>query len=198
MLYVNPIDFRYPAAAAKSGAKGAEAEALQEFEHLLLYKLVREMRKTVPENGLLGNSPGQRYFQEMFDDFVAGKLAESGQFGIADQMAAQMEAVKAGKKALHDRPLPEENAGTPLHPAQHGLPLHDNKPAGIPLKENRKAEIPLVNRRAWGTPLRPDKTQGNAAPAVKAGVLSADKQNRPPGGTRAGSTEFREKGQTIR
>lgn len=72
-----------------------EQKALQEMEGLFLHLLMKEMRKSVPQGGLLGESPAQKMFQEMLDEVYAQKMAESGQLGIAKVMADQI--------ALHDR-----------------------------------------------------------------------------------------------
>lgn len=100
MLYVNPMAGNSPVLAARSGGPAlrapGEAEparekaALQEFERLFLFQLLREMRKTVPDNALFGKPAQQDFMEEMLDDHMAGEMARSGQFGIAKQMEAQM------------------------------------------------------------------------------------------------------------
>lgn len=104
MLYVTPVGMTRSAPPALAAAAGAEdparrAEALREFERVFLFQLLREMRNTVPKAGLLGDSPSQRYFEEMLDDAYAGQMAASGQFGIAGQIAAQWEAADAARRA---------------------------------------------------------------------------------------------------
>jgi Rod binding domain-containing protein len=100
MLYVTPPSMeRGLAAAAGADNPARRSEALKEFEHVFLKQLLDEMRKTVPKNGLLGDSPSQQYFDEMLDDVYAGQMAESGQFGIARDIAAQWDAASAAVKA---------------------------------------------------------------------------------------------------
>lgn len=108
MLYVTPPSLERGIAATQGAESPARrAEALQEFEHVFLKQLLDEMRKTVPKTGLLGDSPAQRYFEEMLDDVHAGKMAESGQFGIARQIAAQWDAASAATqlRASSKQPL---------------------------------------------------------------------------------------------
>lgn len=94
MLYVNPLSL-----GAGSGFQGAPQEvrdklALQELERLLLFKMLQEMRKTVPKGTLLGDSKRESFFQEMLDDVVAGEMAKGGHFGVAKQMEAQQDVLK--------------------------------------------------------------------------------------------------------
>lgn len=116
MLYVNPMDARAGAAVdtyrngiGRAGAKSdpaKEKKALEEFEHLFLFQLVREMRKGVPEDPLFGKSGQTDYMEEMLDDHYAGVMAASGQFGIAKEMASQIHAFKK----------PEDFTPAPLRP----------------------------------------------------------------------------------
>ena len=104
MLYVNPMESATARAAdglranlASSGKKddlAKEKEALQEFERLFLFQMLREMRKTVPKDALFGGSNRQEFMEEMLDDHFAGQMASSGQFGIAKQMEQQMHQVR--------------------------------------------------------------------------------------------------------
>lgn len=67
-----------------------EEKALKELEGLFLQLLMKEMRKSVSQGGLLGESPAQKMFQEMLDETYAQKMADSGQLGIARVMADQI------------------------------------------------------------------------------------------------------------
>lgn len=91
MLYVNPVDSLQNARfEGMPSEKARETEALQEFERLFLYTLLKEMRKTVPEGGLLDNPSTTRVYKDMLDDAWAGEMVRSEQLGIARAMAAQM------------------------------------------------------------------------------------------------------------
>jgi len=96
MLYVNPMDARAGVLNAPTNApKAREAQALQEYERLFVFQLLREMRKSVPESPLFGRSAQQDFMEEMMDDHLAGEIARSGQFGIAEEMRRQLEAGEA-------------------------------------------------------------------------------------------------------
>jgi len=66
-------------------------KAFKDLEALFLHELVKEMRKTVPEDeGIFGKSAATTTFQEMLDEVFSQAMAESGQFGIAKQLAAEV------------------------------------------------------------------------------------------------------------
>lgn len=99
MLYVNPLEsgvYRYNDAHER--AQQREEVALREFERLFLYQLLSEMRKTIPKSGLFPETPQRRVFNEMLDDVMAGEMAASGQFGIAQQIAQQIHSVDDAEK----------------------------------------------------------------------------------------------------
>ncbi|MEK7794589.1 MAG: rod-binding protein [Candidatus Hydrogenedentota bacterium] len=91
MLYINPIAERFGAQAGLMADSPARTKmALRELEHFFLYTMLREMRKTVPENGLFGKDSSMSIYQDMFDDAIAGHMADSGQFGLAKAIEEQL------------------------------------------------------------------------------------------------------------
>ncbi|HUW61321.1 MAG TPA: rod-binding protein [Candidatus Bathyarchaeia archaeon] len=89
MLYVNPVSPLLNLTTGENEAK--RTAALQEFEHLFLYSLLREMHQSV---SVTGEKKGQemQLFEEMLDDALAGEMARSGQVGIARQIEQQLTA----------------------------------------------------------------------------------------------------------
>ena len=117
MLYVNPLVSQQALQRTVPESPERRREALQEFEHLLAFQLLREMRKTVPENQLFGKSFASDFYHEMMDDFLAGQLAKSGQLGVARAIADQLEF--AGRVAQRDilgrlRPATESSKSATL------------------------------------------------------------------------------------
>jgi peptidoglycan hydrolase FlgJ len=96
MLYVNPLD-NIMARSASFGEQQKEKLAYQELEQLLAYSVLQEMRKSVPENGLFGNSAHKRTFDNFLDEAMSKVWAESGQLGVADQLLAEAERNSGGK-----------------------------------------------------------------------------------------------------
>lgn len=88
MLYVNPVN---PALGTQADKAAKRQAALQEFERLFLYSLLREMRQAVPVSGEKKGREMQ-LFEDMLDDAMSGAMARSGQVGIAGQIERQLSA----------------------------------------------------------------------------------------------------------
>ena len=61
-------------------------EACQGFEAMFLDIMFKEMRNTVPENTLFGESQGEKIWHSMLDTELMQNVAKSGGLGIADMM----------------------------------------------------------------------------------------------------------------
>jgi Rod binding domain-containing protein len=61
-------------------------KACQQFESLFIYYMLRTMRSASVKSSLLGEGLGSDIFMQMFDEGLAEKMAESGPFGIGDQL----------------------------------------------------------------------------------------------------------------
>lgn len=115
MLYINPV---LEPGGQTLDSPARRKMALQEFEQLYLREMLKSMRQTLPEGGLFEKSQQQQFFQEMLDDALAGKMAESGQFGLAAQIERQMDQQEAALKFRST-----DAAGLSLTKANEGLPL---------------------------------------------------------------------------
>ena len=60
-------------------------EAAKKFEGLMIQMMVKEMRKTLPENGLFGSDDISMY-EDLFDQVIADRIAEGRGLGLADQL----------------------------------------------------------------------------------------------------------------
>lgn len=155
MLYINPqLQPGYKDLSLAPGSAKREAEALKEFEQLFLFQMLKEMRKSVQDSGLMGDGMKRAYFEEMMDDVVAGEMAASGQLGVARQMAAELHV-----KEAHIFPPARPDGG--LAPSE-GLPVH-RRTSGIATKGSGAASLFI-----------PDRPAGIAiAPVVATPVLRA-------------------------
>jgi Rod binding domain-containing protein len=147
MLYVNPqSQATFRASALAPGSAGREEAALKQFEQLFLFQMLQEMRKTIPDYGVLGGGSQKAYFEEMMDDFLAGEMADSGQFGVAKQMASQLHArekqpdttATAGTGGIEWQPK-----GLELESILPGLPVRQGGGEGLPI-EKKIPGIPLA------------------------------------------------------
>jgi len=65
-------------------------EACKGFEAMFLSMMYKQMRATVPENKLFGESNGQKIFMDMRDNELMKTVADSGGLGLADLMYRQL------------------------------------------------------------------------------------------------------------
>jgi len=65
-------------------------EAAEAFESYFLQIMMREMRNTVPDNGLIPRSNAEQIFTDMLDQETAIETARAGGIGLADIIIRQM------------------------------------------------------------------------------------------------------------
>ncbi|MBN2809593.1 MAG: rod-binding protein [Deltaproteobacteria bacterium] len=89
--------------AAAAGKSGAERDAklqkaCQGFEAIFLNVILQEMRKSIPEDGLLPTSNASRTWQQLFDNQLAENLASRQEMGVAKMLYQQLQGMEGGKK----------------------------------------------------------------------------------------------------
>jgi len=65
-------------------------KSCQDFEAIMLKSLLKEMRSTVPRDGLLDQGNDQEMFRDLMDQEVATQIARSQGIGIADSLFRQL------------------------------------------------------------------------------------------------------------
>jgi flagellar protein FlgJ len=70
-------------------------KACQEFESYFLYKMIRQMRQTIPESDLIPKSYANKVYEDMLDDEMSKKFAGVGGIGLADMMYKQIKRESA-------------------------------------------------------------------------------------------------------
>ncbi len=85
---------------ATVGSKERERleKACQGFEAIFINLLLKEMRKTVPEDGLLPTSSAMRTWRELFDNQLAETLASRKEMGLAKMLYQQLQDQVPEKK----------------------------------------------------------------------------------------------------
>lgn len=96
----------------QSKAKAEDAEAVKRdkdlrkacegFEAMFLSMMYRQMRATVPENTLFGESNALKIFQDMRDDELMKNVAAGGGIGIADMMYKQLKPQVESRNAAQN------------------------------------------------------------------------------------------------
>jgi flagellar protein FlgJ len=62
----------------------------QEFESIFLSYMMKQMRKSVPDDPLMGNSTAKDIFSDMHDDEVSKDLSKAGGIGLAAMIYKQL------------------------------------------------------------------------------------------------------------
>lgn len=64
-------------------------ESAKKMEGYFVELMLKEMRKTVPNGGVIQKSQGETIFQDLFDQSIAQKIVDRNGFGLADSIYAQ-------------------------------------------------------------------------------------------------------------
>lgn len=114
-------------------------KACQEFEAVFIGQLMKEMRKTVPKDGILDGKYQEQYVS-MFDEEFSKTMAKQGGMGLARFMMGQMNA-----RAAASKPQPGQQL-------QGGLRHTASESSAIPAPAQARAGL---RGRAFH-PLQPD------------------------------------------
>lgn len=140
---------RRSSAAGQKGSSGRVDElrrAAQEFESLFIFQMLKVMRETVPEGGLLQGGPGNDIFLTMMDQHLASAMAEQGGLGLAEIIVRDLEpALGAHRSPAEGFTAPLEGRisspfGMRIHPILD-QPDHHN---GVDIAAPAGAEISAV------------------------------------------------------
>ena len=73
----------------------------RDFESIFLGYMLKQMRKTVPEDPIMGNSNAKDIYFDMYDDALSKELSKAGGIGLAAMLYKQLSASENAKKAEH-------------------------------------------------------------------------------------------------
>ena len=84
-----------PAVEIRDGISDEEKQAIRDaaeaFESYFLQIMLREMRRTIPDDGgIIPRSQGERIFTEMLDEQKAIDMARAGGIGLGQMIIEQM------------------------------------------------------------------------------------------------------------
>lgn len=97
---MNPITEVAVGRAGSEAFRAARSEkAFKDLEGLFMHELLKEMRKSVSDEGIFKKSHASKMYEEMLDEVYSQAMADSGQFGIAQQIAAQLQLQEKGAGA---------------------------------------------------------------------------------------------------
>ncbi len=73
-------------------------KACQGFEAIFINVILQEMRKSIPDDGLLPTSSATRTWQQLFDNQLAETLASRQEMGVAKMLYQQLQEMEGGRK----------------------------------------------------------------------------------------------------
>lgn len=89
--------------AAKPSLKAPQSQsdqdlrkAAKEFEAMFLNLVMKQMRETVPENDLFGDSSKTKVFQGMLDEEYSKMAGETKNYGLAEMIYKNLSRTKGG------------------------------------------------------------------------------------------------------
>ena len=97
---INPLTATAMGSTSVEIFREARSEkAFKDLEGLFMNELMKEMRKSVSDEGIFKKSHETKMYEEMLDEVYSQAMADSGQFGIAKQIAAQLQLREEGAGA---------------------------------------------------------------------------------------------------
>ncbi len=94
------IDPTAAAAAAPLTATNADEVAKDSsVEKLFAQMVLKEVRKSMPKDGLMGGGPGVEAFYDLFDEHVAEQIAASGQLNLSSDQVPRSHAALRYQRA---------------------------------------------------------------------------------------------------
>lgn len=76
-------------------------DACKQFEQYFVEQMFKEMKKTVPEDSLLGNNEYYNMFEDNMIEGIAEKITESEQLGFAQRLYESMSAQRGTIPPAH-------------------------------------------------------------------------------------------------
>lgn len=77
-------------------------EACKEFEQYFIEQVLKEVKKTIPEDSLLADNEYMNMFEDQMFQGVAEKITESGELGLAQQLYESMVIQAGGRQIKSD------------------------------------------------------------------------------------------------
>ena len=82
----------------RTGRQAKLQKACQGFEAIFINTILQEMRKSIPDDGLLPTSNATRTWQQLFDNQLAETLALRQEMGVAKMLYQQLQESGSEKK----------------------------------------------------------------------------------------------------
>jgi len=134
-------------AQASKDQSAALDETAQQFEAMFIQMMLKEMRKSIPKEGMFDSHAVQTY-QDMADKQTAIDLAKRGEFGIAQVIKQQLEQQGMAMSEDKLREIKELNRSFDLQGVVSGtgFALQTSKDFNMP--ENRHTGFALKQQKS--------------------------------------------------
>ena len=111
------LQINAPATPALDKAHQDLKKACRQFEAYFTDLLLKEMRKTVPQSGLLGDQSNQQeIFRDMMDQTLADQMSQRGDLGLGEMMYNELSPALGSPGAMPKSGLkPEPKAADNPH-----------------------------------------------------------------------------------
>ena len=90
LVHMHPAGQKQTSALTPKGQHDAMESACRDFESLFMNYMLQEMRKTIPQDGLLDGGAGEKIYTSMLDSAVAKEVANQRSIGLSDMLMRQM------------------------------------------------------------------------------------------------------------
>jgi Rod binding domain-containing protein len=81
---------------AQRSAPVDDAKAAKEVESLFAFQLLKAMRRTVPEDGIMSGGKGEEIAHTLQDEALSKAIAEAGGLGLARHLLPALERAQGG------------------------------------------------------------------------------------------------------
>ena len=78
-----------PTASDPDKSLQAMKEAARQFESYFTYMMLKEMRKSVPKDGILSSGIGHDIYQSMYDEAIAEEMSKTQGLGLSKALVDQ-------------------------------------------------------------------------------------------------------------
>jgi murein DD-endopeptidase MepM/ murein hydrolase activator NlpD len=114
----NRLEGKIRAAQGLQGEKQRNElkKASEEFESVFIAYLLKVMRETIEESGLMEQGFGKSIYTELFDQEVSRSIAQRGALGIGDLLYRNLADAQPAGSAQNAAPGPEAPMAEPLQP----------------------------------------------------------------------------------
>jgi Rod binding domain-containing protein len=125
--------------SAKAAGRRQAVQAAKDFESVLLHRVLEEMRRTVPESGLLETGTSDQV-QGLFYFYLAQEVAQKGGMGLWKELYRQINPQDKTPPELAERsaaalPVPGLDPASPEVPQAPA----DAGPGALDLRDNARA-----------------------------------------------------------